>query len=215
MAVIDPGPDDPGHLDAVARLVGGADRVHVLVTHDHPDHAAGAASLAGRLAAPLLGPVEGGRPLAEGEAVPTDHGELVALPTPGHARAHLAFHWPRAGAVFVGDLLLGRGDTTWVGEYPGCVADYLRSLERLEVLGPRVLYPTHGPPLADPLDALRRYRAHREERIREVAAVLDEHPSADADEVARRVYGGEVPPGLVEAARRSAEVLLHHLRERS
>ncbi len=215
MVVLDPGPDDPEHLRALARAVEGAREVRIAVTHGHADHAGGAPALATMLGAPLFGPAGAADsvvPLPDGGTLETDHGALVAVETPGHAPEHLAFHWPDASAVFVGDLLLGEGDTTWVGEYPGCVADYLRSLDRLEALGPEVLYPTHGPPIEDPPAALGRYRGHRTERIHEVREVLADDPSADAAEVVRRVYGGRVPPGLEGAARRSAEVLLHHVR---
>lgn len=213
VAVVDPGPDVVEHVRAVVRSVASADRVVLLQTHDHQDHAGAAAALAARLGAPVLGAGEGARELEDGAAVETDHGELRAVPTPGHARRHLAFHWPAAGAVFVGDLLLGRGDTTWVGAYPGCVRDYLESLDRIEGLGADVLYPTHGPPLRDPLEVLGRYREHREERLAQLERALAGAPDADPGTLVDLVYGDELPPDTREAALASVEAMIHHLRE--
>jgi glyoxylase-like metal-dependent hydrolase (beta-lactamase superfamily II) len=166
------------------------------------------------LAAEVLGPagVDGvGRALADGESVPTDEGDLVAVETPGHARAHLAFHWPARRALFAGDLLLGKGDTVWVGEYVGSVADYLRSLERVRALGVRVIYPAHGPPLDDPEEAIDRFLSHRRERIRQVEAALAEQPDAGVDELLERVYGTRLPAAAERAARMSMEALKAHV----
>ena len=205
----------------VASAAQGAEAASILVTHGHPDHAPGAAGLARALqavgiAVEVLGPVgvEGiGRPLTDGDRVPTDDGDLVAVETPGHARAHLSFHWPERDALFAGDLVLGKGDTVWVGEYAGAVADYLRSLECVRALGVRVIYPAHGPPLEDPDDALDRFEQHRLERIREVEAALAEHPRAGVDELLDLVYGRELPAAVRRAARMSMEALKAHVEE--
>ena len=219
VAVIDPGPDDEAHVAAVTAAVGDAEAVAVLITHGHPDHAPGARPLARSLAsagvaAEILGPqgVEGvERAVSEGDVVVTDEGELVAVETPGHARAHLAFHWPTHRALFAGDLLLGKGDTVWVGEYAGSVADYLRSLERVRELHVGVIYPAHGPPLTDPSDALDRFAAHRRERIRQVEAALAERPGAGAEELLQLVYGAALPAAARRAALMSMEALRAHV----
>ncbi|HUF74662.1 MAG TPA: MBL fold metallo-hydrolase [Longimicrobiales bacterium] len=221
LAIIDPGPDAQAHLEAVAEAARGAEAAAILVTHGHPDHAPGAAGLARALegagvAVEVLGPagVEGvARALSDGDAVPTDEGDLLAIETPGHARAHLSFHWPARSALFAGDLLLGKGDTVWVGEYAGSVADYMRSLERVRALGLRVIYPAHGPPLEDPQEALDRFAAHRRERIRQVEAALAEHPQAGVDELLELVYGTALPAAAQRAARMSMEALKAHVEE--
>jgi glyoxylase-like metal-dependent hydrolase (beta-lactamase superfamily II) len=198
-----------------------AEAASVLVTHGHPDHAPGARGLAAALAAAgidaeIRGPagVEGiQRALVDGETIATDEGDLVAIETPGHAREHLAFHWPARKALFAGDLLLGKGDTVWVGEYPGSVADYLRSLERVRGLGLEVVYPAHGSPLEDPTEAIERFAAHRRERIRQVEALLVERPGAGAEELLDRVYGAALPAGVRRAALMSMEALMAHVQQ--
>jgi len=152
------------------------------------------------------------RPLTDGESVPTDAGRLVALDTPGHTRHHLSYHWPEARALFAGDLLIGRGDTTWVAEYPGCVADYFRSLDRLRSLPLDIIYPAHGPPLTDPAEALERFERHRRHRVRQVERAMESWDEGDIADLLDRVYGDTVPDGLERAAMRSLAALVDHVR---
>ncbi len=211
-AVIDPGPDDPDHLRALREAVAGARRVAVLVTHDHADHSGCARALADALGAPLLGPSRrADGPLADGDEVPTDQGRLVAVDTPGHCAEHRCLWWPRARALFAGDLLLGEGDTTWVGEYRGCVRDYLASLARVEALAPRVIHPAHGPPLEDAPGALAAHRAHRLARIEQVGRARGTHPGAPPAELTRAIYGDQLPPRLRAAAESSVAAMLDYL----
>ena len=220
VAVIDPGPDSAAHVEALVEAVRGADDVRILVTHGHPDHAPAArslaAALAGVVASEVSGPssLAGVTPLADGDVVRTDEGDLVAVATPGHAREHFAFHWPERRALFAGDLVLGKGDTVWVGEYPGSVADYLESLERVGRLGVEVIYPAHGPPVDDPSEALERFAAHRRERIRQVEAALAERPGASADELLGQVYGLALPASARRPALMSMEALKAHVEGR-
>ena len=92
VVVIDPGPDDPGHLDEVA-LAAGAAVSAVLVTHDHPDHAPGAASFAARVDAPLYAfRLAGAEHLRDGQQLQAGALTLTAVHTPGHTSDHMAFH---------------------------------------------------------------------------------------------------------------------------
>lgn len=212
VAVIDPGPDVEDHVRALSSALEDVPQIRILLTHGHGDHSGGAPALAEKLGASIQGPPSTPfSPLLEGEPIPTDQGEILPISTPGHTRDHLAFFWPEAGALFVGDLLLGRGNTTWLGEYPGCIADYLASLDRVEALGPRIIYPAHGAPLKNPTSALRRFRDHRLERLRTLAAIRAVAPDAPLEELVRKVYGRELPPRLVKAAHSSIQVMLHHL----
>lgn len=215
LAVIDPGPEVDAHLGALLSALHGAEAVSVVVTHWHADHAALAPRLAAALGVEVQGPGRpAGRTLAPGDTVDTDEGPLIAVPTPGHAQDHLALHHPGSGAVFVGDLLLGLGDTTWVGEYLDSVGDYLQSLTIVRALLATVLYPTHGPPITGVDAALDRYEAHRSERIEQIARVRNADPTADVEGILRQVYGS-VPEGLGAAARSSINATLHYLDTRT
>lgn len=214
VVVLDPGPDVDSHVRAVASAVASAARVTLLLTHHHGDHAGAAPALAERLGAEVVGPPGPGvhRVVADGETVATDAGDLVAVHTPGHTPEHLCFHWPARGALFAGDMLLGRGDTTWVAEYEGCVADYLDSIARLRALDLAVIHPAHGPPLRDPAEALDRFEGHRRARIRQVAEALERHPRATERDLLEVVYGSALPSGMEGAALRSLGALVEHVR---
>lgn len=223
--VIDPGPADPAHLDAVEAALGGRQPAAILLTHAHPDHAGGAGELARRTGAGVRMGRGALQPLPDaavrwwmedGDGVETDAGVVRAVATPGHAPEHLAFHWvegaaPPGGALFVGDLLMGTGDTTLVSPPEGDLAAYLASLERVELLRPAVLYPSHGPPIAEVAETVERYRAHRRARIEQVEAALRRRPGASRDELVDLVYGDALPPALRGAAKGSLAAILHFL----
>jgi hydroxyacylglutathione hydrolase len=211
--VVDPGPDDDEHVRAVSSLLTEAEQVVIVVTHGHRDHAGAAARLASLAGAQIVGAGPVDRALGDSEAVPTDAGNLVALHTPGHAREHLCFHWTERSALFAGDLILGEGDTTWVAGYPGCVADYLASLERLRGLGLKRIYPAHGAPIDDVDARLTRFESHRRTRIAQVQAVLKTTPMATRKQILESVYGSTVPAGLEAAAMESLGAVLDYLGE--
>jgi glyoxylase-like metal-dependent hydrolase (beta-lactamase superfamily II) len=212
--VIDPGPAEATHLDALSEVIGEAESARIVLTHGHRDHAPAAFALAERVGLEVWGPeglAQVDHPLSHGAVLPTDAGDLIAIDTPGHARHHLAFHWPARRALFAGDLLLGRGATTWVGEYSGCVADYLSSLERVRALDLAVIYPAHGPALEDPADAVARFESHRRDRIRQMEEALAERPDATEIDLLSVVYGAGVPESMLEAALRSVRALMEHV----
>jgi glyoxylase-like metal-dependent hydrolase (beta-lactamase superfamily II) len=228
VAVIDPGPDEPAHLDGICSAVADARSKTVVLTHAHPDHAGGAVRLATRIGAPirmargaLHSPVPDSavaRWVADGDRIETDAGVLDVVAAPGHTPEHVALLWyggsaPGGGAVFVGDLMMGEGDTALVAHPEGDLAAYLRSLDRVDALGAEVLYPTHGPPLRDPGAAIERYREHRRKRIEQVRAAL-RTGAAPVAVLADRVYGREVPAALRAAAEDSLRAVLRYLAER-
>ena len=215
IAVIDPGPDVQAHVRALVVAAAAADEVRVVLTHGHPDHAAAARPLADELGAEVFGPEMPGivdRVLHDGDAVETDHGTLVAVHTPGHTEDHLCFHLSAEGALFAGDLILGQGDTTWVAEYPGCVADYFDSLARLRAMDLAVIYPGHGPPLDDPADAIDRFERHRRERVAQVEDALASMSGDDIKDLLDFVYGDTIPSGLEGAAARSLGALVDYVK---
>lgn len=208
VAIIDPGPDDPAHLERLAAAAADAHSV-ILLTHQHPDHAAGARRLSGMLGAEVLSQAAG--TLGAGMDVPTDAGTLHVLPTPGHTPDHIALHWPEQKAIFVGDLMMGGLDTALVAPSEGgSLEQYLDSLARLGGLGARILYPTHGPEFTDPEAAFDRYRAHRLRRLEQVRSALAAGIS-DRDALVTAVYGDAVPPALRDWTRSTLEAYLDYL----
>jgi glyoxylase-like metal-dependent hydrolase (beta-lactamase superfamily II) len=202
--VIDPGPDDAGHLDEVVETAG-PDVAAVLVTHDHPDHAPAAARLAARVGAPLCAfRLEGAEHLRDGQQVRAGSVLLTAVHTPGHTTDHMAFLAPQAGALFTGDAVLGRG-TSFIDPPDGDLAQYLRSLARMQELGPRTIYPGHGPVVLDASRKLREYVEHRADRERQVVEAMADGPRT-IDSMVAEIYA-DYPTEVHELASRS--VLAH------
>ena len=155
------------------------------------------------------------RRIKDGERFQTDTGVLTAVATPGHAPEHVCFLWTDGPAetdrsLFAGDMFMGGGDTTLVAPPEGSLTEYLASLDRLEALRPGAIHPAHGPPIADGMEAIRRYRAHRAARIEQVVHAL-RHGAAAPRELIDRVYGAELHPGLRGAAEGSLRAILAHL----
>jgi glyoxylase-like metal-dependent hydrolase (beta-lactamase superfamily II) len=204
--VVDPGPDDEGHLRRVlAEAVAGDRRVAAIVlTHGHPDHSAGAARLAGMTGAPVRAadPAHrlGSEGLADGDVVAAAGCELRAVATPGHSADSVSLLLPADGVLLTGDTVLGRG--TAVIATDGNLADYLRTLEQLRDLAAavavRMLLPGHGPVLADPAGTLDYYISHRAERLDQVRSALAAGARTPAEIVAM-VYT-DVDPSVWPAA---------------
>ncbi len=205
VVVIDPGPDDDSHLAAIDRMLAGATVGVVLVTHSHPDHL----PLAERLAAAHRASVRRDPDLGDGDVVRAGTLNLTALHTPGHSADHLCFWIAEDGAVFTGDLVLGRGSS--MVTYPeGNVAAYLRSLERLAALKPKMLFPGHWDPVRDAMGKLEEYRSHRLEREAQVLAEVRQSRGTARD-LTRRVYGPEVGEELIVAAEMTMRAHLEKL----
>ncbi len=202
-AVIDPGPDDPLHLDAVVEAVATRGALEaVLVTHGHHDHDEGAARLRERTGAPVLawsqdGTAAAERTLADGAPVIVGGRTLRALHTPGHRFDHLCFLLEDSDALFAGDLVAGVG-TVVIAPPDGDMADYMASLRRLRDLPVRTILPGHGPPIDAPRQRLDEYIAHRTAREAQVLATLADGPRAVAALVAA-IYAA-VDPALRPAA---------------
>ena len=192
--VIDPGPDDDAHLDAIEKRLGSTSVGVVLVTHSHPDHL----PLAERLAARNRAAVKRYPELGDEDVVRVGNLNVTALHTPGHSADHLSFWLDADRVLFTGDLVLGRG-SSMVTFPEGDVAAYLRSLERLEALQPRMLFPGHWDPVTDAMAKLEEYRTHRLAREAQVLAEL-KRGRGTAHDLTRRVYGTELGGELFRAA---------------
>lgn len=218
--VIDPGPLDEGHLQAVidATERTGKRVALTLLTHGHHDHAEGAARFAELTgtAVRALDPALrlGDEGLGAGDVITTGGLELRVVPTPGHTADSLSFHLPADAAVLTGDTVLGRG-TTMVAHPDGRLGDYLDSLRRLRSLtvddGVTTVLPGHGPVLDDAQGAVEFYLAHRANRLAQVeTAVEDGHRTAS--EVVAAVYA-DVDRSLWPAAELSVRAQLEYLGE--
>jgi glyoxylase-like metal-dependent hydrolase (beta-lactamase superfamily II) len=204
--VIDPGPEMPEHLAEVARQAGRVGAV--AVTHDHPDHAPGALPFAELVDAPLYAyRLAGAERLHAGQDLRVGVLELKAVHTPGHTSDHVAFFEPGSGALFTGDAVLGRG-TSFIDPPDGNLVAYLRSLKRMVELGPRTIYPGHGPVVLRGREKLLEYLAHREEREVQVLGALADGPRTIA-EMVEVIYAGH-PKDVRPLAARS--ILAHLLK---
>jgi glyoxylase-like metal-dependent hydrolase (beta-lactamase superfamily II) len=167
--IVDPGPDDAAHVEAVlaaATARGGV--AGIALTHDHADHAGAVEALRGATGAPPVAAVR----LPRADVRPADGaqlGPLRVVATPGHAPDHVAFVAGRA--LFSGDAVLGHG-SVFVAPDPGALTGYLAALERLAALDLAVICPGHGPPVLDPAAKLAEYRDHRLDRERRLVAAL-------------------------------------------
>jgi glyoxylase-like metal-dependent hydrolase (beta-lactamase superfamily II) len=216
VAVIDPGPEDPAHLEALLAAIAGERVAAILTTHTHADHSPLAHPLSARTGAPVLGrPAPGvdtgfdeadqagfrpDRRLADGERIEGPGWTLESLATPGHASNHLAYALLEENALFSGDHVMG-WSTTVVSPPDGDMAAYLASLDAVAGRGFSTLWPTHGPPVTEVAPFLAAYRDHRLQRERQVLAELAAGRGRIL-EMVPRLYA-EVPARLHPAAAHS------------
>lgn len=218
LAVIDPGPEDDAHLDALLAAIGGRPVSHILVSHTHRDHAPLARRLKEKTGALIVaeGPHRPSRPLHAGETNPfaessdmdfvpdrivadgeTVHGDgwaLTALHTPGHTANHAAFALDKTGVLFSADHVMAWA-TTIVAPPDGAMSDYMASLEKLLERDDRLYLPGHGGPVTQPASFLRGLRTHRRMRER---AIRERIATGD-----RRI------PDMVRAIYRDTDPRLH------
>jgi glyoxylase-like metal-dependent hydrolase (beta-lactamase superfamily II) len=217
--VVDPGPLDADHLDAVlaAATEGGRSVAMVLATHRHHDHVEGAQAFAVMADAPVraadprfqIGP--GITQLAEGDQIRLDGLEIDVLHTPGHTSDCMTFFLPAERAILTGDMVLGRGPTVVIPP-DGVLRDYFASLERFAAMAGEsvdTVYPGHGPVLPDAVKAIDYYLTHRRNRLEQVRAAA-EAGDVTPRQVVERVYA-DVDQALWPAAEWSVKAQLIYL----
>ena len=214
VAVIDPGPDLPEHVDALEEAIGGRPVAAIMCTHTHRDHSPASRPLAERTGAPLIGcaplaletvgpradaafdgDYRPGLVLGDGETMEIDGRPLVAVATPGHTSNHLCFAYE--GALFSGDHVMG-WSTTVVVPPDGDMAAYMQSLEKLRQREDQAYYPAHGPPVTNPQQYVRGLIGHRLQREKQILNLVGEKALSIRDIVARAYPG--LDPRLVPAA---------------
>ena len=196
IAVIDPGPDEPDHLEALLAAISDAQVTAICCTHTHRDHSPAAAPLAERTGAPIVGcaplVIESGAPrvdapfdreyrpdrvLGDGDQLSGPGWTLTAIATPGHTSNHLCYALEETGALFTGDHVMG-WSTSVVVPPDGDMADYMASLDKLYRRGDRVYYPAHGPAVEKPRQLVRGMIGHRRARERQIVRLLGEASAA-------------------------------------
>ena len=220
VAVIDPGPDLPEHLDAILAAVADEKVAAILVTHNHADHSPLADPLAAITGATTYGCPLASRPVEDEVKTEADHdvgfvaqistcggGEIAgpgwtfeAIPTPGHTSNHVCYALKEENALFSGDHIMG-WSTTVVTPPDGDMGQYLASLRLIRARGFSTVWPTHGPPITDVDPFLAEYIAHRLDRERQVLDQLAKGPATIAQMVP--VIYAAVDKRLFPAAARS------------
>ena len=218
LAVIDPGPEDPLHLESILRAVGDRPVSHIFVSHTHRDHSPLAKELRQLTGAIVCaeGPHRPARPLRIGEVNPLDasadtdfvpdltladdsvtEGDGWALRTvltPGHTANHAAFALEGTGVLFSADHVMAWA-TTIVAPPDGAMADYMASLDRLIERDDKILLPGHGGPVVKPRSFMRGLKTHRKMRERAI--------------VERLAGGDRTIPEMVGAIYRDTDPRLH------
>ncbi|MFO1114791.1 MAG: MBL fold metallo-hydrolase [Beijerinckiaceae bacterium] len=224
VAVIDPGRENEGHIEAILAALDGERIAQIVVTHTHKDHSPGARQLAERTGAPVVGcapfVAKGGpesgldsahdllyapqRVLADGDAVEGDGWSLVAVETPGHASNHLCFALPQERALFSGDHVMA-WSTSIVAPPDGSMTDYMASLDKLRTRDDTHYWPGHGGPVMEPARYVRALGHHRRQRE---AAIMRRLEAGDETihAMVARIYEN-LDPRLVNAA--ALSVLAH------
>ena len=230
LAVIDPGPDDAAHLEALLAAIGSAKVIAICCTHTHRDHSpaalplqratgaevVGCAPLAlddtgPRVEAPFDRSYTPDRVLGDGEAIAGEGWALRAIATPGHTSNHLCYALEQTGALFSGDHVMG-WSTSVVSPPDGDMAAYMRSLQLLHDREDRIYYPAHGPAVDKPRQLVRGMIGHRRQRERQVLRQLELGPQTIPAMVPDMYKGTD--PGLYPAAGMSVLAHLIDLEQR-
>lgn len=228
VAIIDPGPDDDAHIEALLRAVEGERVTHILVTHRHMDHSPAAHPLAARTGAKVYSSTIAPKPsdcdalrleasddhlfqpdidVADGDRFSGPGWTIEAVFTPGHTTNHMAYALIEENALFPGDHIMG-WSTTVIGPPDGDMTAYFDSLEKVRDRDFTTLWPTHGPPVRDVRPFVQAFIDHRREREAQIIEQMRAGKTAIKDMVS--VIYADVDKRLHPAACHS--VLAHMIR---
>ncbi len=230
VAVIDPGPNEPAHIDAILATVGEAKITAIMCTHTHRDHSPAAAPLAQRTDAPIVGcaplVLKSDRPradesfdttyapdrvLEDGEQMTGTGWTLTAVHTPGHTSNHLCFALEESKALFTGDHVMG-WSTSVVIPPDGDMGEYMKSLERLMARDDTVYHAAHGAAITKPQQLVRGMIGHRRQRENQILRLMGE-AARPIPEFIPAMYKG-LDERLIPAAEMSVEAHLIDLEKR-
>ena len=221
VAIVDPGPEDAAHTQALLDAVRGETVTHIFVTHTHRDHSPGVRALKAQTGATVYaeGPHRAARPLHIGEHNPLDSsgdhefmadvrlkdGELVegdgwvieGITTPGHTANHMAFALRGKNILFAGDHVMG-WSTSIVAPPDGAMSDYMASLHKLARRDETLYFPGHGPAIPDAKRFVNYYILHRRAREASILHRLGKG-ATDIPTIVRAIYIG-IDPRLTAAA---------------
>ncbi|MBN8962097.1 MAG: MBL fold metallo-hydrolase [Rhizobiales bacterium] len=221
VAIIDPGPDNAAHAQALLDAVKGETVTHIVVTHTHNDHSPNTPRIKAATGAPVYaeGVHRASRPrfesekhnpesgadrdfkpdvtVRDGEVIEGDGWRLEAVATPGHTANHMAFAWPERELMFIGDHVMG-WSTSIVAPPDGSMVDYMESLERLTRRKEHLYFSGHGPEIPDAQKFVRFLIRHRKAREASILHRLGKG-EADIPTIVRASYIG-IDPRLVNAA---------------
>lgn len=221
LAMIDPGPDLPDHVDALERICAGRLR-WILVTHTHRDHSPAAHTLAARTGAELLGNViandgfqdesfSGARALAQDDVLRTDEFTIRALLTPGHVSNHICYLIEEDGLLMTGDHIMG-GSTVVIVPPHGNMQHYIESLRRMLNYEVQFLAPGHGDLIGNPRGEIEHLIAHRLKREAKVVEALNKLGTVSIETLTPVVYD-DVDPLMHSWAAMSLHAHLLKLRD--
>lgn len=213
VVVVDPGPEDLGHLRAVSDV---GNVVLILITHRHGDHTDGIDRLHEMTGAPVRAVLpehcRDAEPLTDGDTIVAAGMRIQVIATPGHTSDSVSFRIPHdePETIITGDTILGRG-STMIDHPDGSLGDYLRSLDVLAQHSGAMVLPAHAAPLQDIQEVCEELREHRLERLDQVRAVVQElGVGASLAAVTDAVYA-DVPAGVRRAAEHSIAAQLAYL----
>lgn len=224
LAVIDPGPDDEAHLEALIAAIDGRPVRAIVCTHTHRDHSPAARPLAQAIGAPIIGcapltldddgpradaafdaTYHPDRVLTDGEALAGAGWTLRAVATPGHTSNHLCYALEEEQALFTGDHIMG-WSTSVVSPPDGDMAAYMASMQKVADRDDRIFYPAHGDAVDSPARLVRGMMGHRKSREGQILRFLTDNGASPIAAMVASMYKG-VDERLHGAAGRS--VLAH------